>query len=212
MDGVLFLIFQLVVLLFSVMVHEVAHGVVAYRLGDDTAKVLGRLTLNPMKHLDPIGSFLVPLFLFFASGGNFILGWAKPVPYNPYRLKNPITGAALIAIAGPATNFIMAVIFGVLIRIIVPLEIPELLPLVTFFSIIVFINILLGVFNLVPIPPLDGSKLLFALIPDRYIKFKMFLEQYGFYFLLFFLFFGFGLILPIVYSLYLLLAGPGGVF
>lgn len=214
MDGAIILIFQLAVLLFSVMVHEVSHGVTAYRLGDDTAKLMGRLTLNPLKHLDPIGSFVVPLVLYFASGGTFILGWAKPVPFNPFKLKNPTTGAALIGAAGPLSNFTLALIFGLLIRLLGPLAaaMPAIAAVIFFFNIIVFINILLGVFNLVPIPPLDGSRLLFAFISDRYMKFKIFLEQFGFFILLFFLFFGgFAIIFPIIQAIYLLIVGPWGI-
>jgi Zn-dependent protease len=205
------LIFQLAVLLFSVMVHEVSHGVVAHALGDDTAKETGRLTLNPLKHLDPFGSVILPLMLFLTSGGSLIFGWAKPVPYNPYRLKNPGLGAALIGVAGPITNFLLAIIFSVLIRVIISTGIGSLMPLVLFFNIIVFLNVLLGIFNLVPIPPLDGSRLVLWLIPDRYLRFKILLEQYGLLILLFFIFWGFRLIFPIIQAVYLFLVGSGAV-
>lgn len=215
MSEPIILIFQLAVLLFSVMVHEVSHGVIAYKLGDDTAKVMGRLTLNPMKHLDPIGSFLVPLLLYLSSGGSFILGWAKPVPFNPLKLKNPTTGAALIGAAGPLSNFTMAIIFGLLIRALGPMAVaaPAVAAVIFFLNIIVFINILLGVFNLVPIPPLDGSKLLFALVSDRYMQFKVLLERYGFFILLGFLFFGgLSIMFPIIQVIYGLIVGPYGLF
>lgn len=211
MNEAVILFFQLAVLLFSVMVHEVSHGVVAHSLGDNTAKEAGRLTLNPLKHLDPFGSVLLPLMLFLASGGSFIFGWAKPVPYNPYHLKNPGLGAALIGAAGPITNFLLAIIFSVLIRIVVSTGVGELMPLVLFFNIIVFINVLLGVFNLVPIPPLDGSRLVLWLIPDRYLRFKILLEQYGLLILLFFIFWGFRLIFPAIQAIYLFLVGPGAI-
>ncbi len=206
------LIFQLVVLLFSVMVHEVSHGVVAHALGDNTAKDAGRLTLNPLKHLDPFGSVFLPIFLFLISGGAMVFGWAKPVPYNPNNLKNPARGAALIGAAGPMSNFILAIIFGILLRIVGLLASAPMLPLLTFLNIIVFINVLLGVFNLVPIPPLDGSRLLFALVPGRYDNLKIFLERYSLPLLLAFLFFGFGLIMPIVNLVYSLITGKWGIF
>lgn len=202
------LIFWLIVLLFSVMVHEVSHGVVAYALGDDTAKEAGRLTLNPLKHLDVFGSILLPLFIYFISNRQALFGWAKPVPYNPYRLKNPVSGAALIGIAGPISNFALAIIFGILVQLLGPALPQSRIPFIHFLNIIVFINLLLGVFNLVPIPPLDGSKLLFAAIPDKYIGVKIFLEQYGLALLLLFIFFGFGLIVPIINALFSLLVGP----
>ncbi len=216
MDETLILVFQLAVLLFSVIVHEVSHGAVAYKLGDDTAKAAGRLTLNPIKHLDLMGSFLVPLFLYLMSGGSFILGWAKPVPFNPLRLRNPNMGAAVIGAAGPLSNFTLAIIFGLLIRLLGPMaEAGGVFwaPVVFFFNIIVFTNVLLGIFNLVPIPPLDGSKLLYAFISDRYIRIKIILEQYGFFILLFFLMFGgFSIVTPIIDAVYRLIVGPWGIF
>lgn len=208
MESVFFLIFQLVVLIFSVMIHEISHGAVAYQLGDPTAKKLGRLTLNPLKHLDPIGSIILPLSLFFLSGGNFIIGWAKPVPYNPLNLKNPRSGSALIGIAGPISNFIIAVIFGLLIRLLSVSGGSELsVTLAILFNSIVILNILLAVFNLMPIPPLDGSSILFAFLPEKYNALKNFLLQYGFYILILFIFFGFQLIVPIIYQIYQLLVG-----
>ncbi|MDO8430127.1 MAG: site-2 protease family protein [bacterium] len=222
MNEFLILIFQLIVLIFSVMVHEVSHGLVAYKLGDDTAKVMGRLNLNPKNHLDPFGSFLLPLTLFLISKGSFVIGWAKPVPYNPNNLKNPKIGAALIGIAGPASNLMLAVIFGIVIRLLAPflnLQ-PEImsgqmtsgLGFIFLLNIIVFVNILLAVFNLVPIPPLDGSKLLFALLPYRYASVQKFLEDYGMMVLLFFIFFGFSLISPLIYGIYSVLVGRWAIF
>ena len=214
MNETLVFIFQLIVLIFSVMVHEVTHGAVAYRLGDDTAKNLGRLTLNPMKHIDPVGSVLLPLFLYIASRGNFIFGWAKPVPFNPFKLKNPTLGAAIIGAAGPLSNFSLAIIFGLLIRLIGPLAslgVSFVVPMIFLFNIIVYLNIMLGVFNLVPIAPLDGSRILYAIIPNRYARFKMFLEQYGSFILIFFLFFGFQWIVPFINAIYLWVVGQWGI-
>ena len=208
------IIFQFIVLIFSVMVHEVSHGIVAYKLGDDTAKTLGRLNFNPLKHLDPMGSVILPVFLLLMNSP-ILFGWAKPVPYNPNNLKNPKKGAALIALAGPMSNLALAVIFGVLIQILGPFadNLGEtVISLLQFFNVIVFINVLLAVFNLVPIPPLDGSKLIFAMLPPRYYLVQRFLEQYGMFLLIFFIFFGFGIIIPVISGLYHLLTAPFSIF
>lgn len=208
MNEALSLIFQFIVFIFSVMVHEVSHGITAYRLGDDTAKKMGRLNLNPINHVDPFGSIFLP-FILFLMQSPILFGWAKPVPYNPYNLKNPKTGSALIGLAGPLSNFSIAVIFGIFIRLVNSLGASAdfLVPLNLFFNTIIFINLLLGVFNLVPIPPLDGSKILFALLPARYYRIQNFLETYGTWILLFFIVFGIGIIEPIIKLLYLIIAG-----
>lgn len=185
--------FQLIVLLFSVVIHEVAHGVVALRLGDETAKREGRLTLNPLKHLDLFGSVLLPLLLLVMRSP-FLLGWAKPVPYNPRNLKNPRVGAGLIGIAGPASNLALAGTFALLIRALRGTALPNGPELTLLFAVIVWMNILLAFFNLVPIPPLDGSRILFALIGKRFPRLEGILTQYGFLLLVFFLFWGFGLL------------------
>lgn len=206
---ILVLIFQLVVLIFSVMLHEISHGAVALKLGDRTAKDAGRLTLNPLKHLDLFGSIILPITLFLLSGGTVVLGWAKPVPYNPFNLKNPKKGAGLIGIAGPLSNFIIAIIFGMILRLIYSSAgaFPVLATASILFNFIVLINILLGVFNLLPIPPLDGSNVLFALLPEKYAAVRRFLMRYGFFLLILFIFFGFELISPLIYGIYSLLVG-----
>lgn len=146
------------------MIHEVAHGAMALRLGDDTAKLAGRLTLNPIKHLDVVGSFLFPLFLYYAKFP-FILGWAKPVPYDPTRLyKDPRYGPLKVALAGPASNILVALIIAGIVRFGSAILHPEA---VTFLGFIVFLNVLLAIFNLIPIPPLDGSKIIAALLPRQ---------------------------------------------
>ncbi len=160
-----FLIFQLIVLIFSVVLHEVSHGLMADRLGDPTARLAGRLTLNPLNHLDFFGSFLLPLLLFLTHSP-IVLGWAKPVPYNPYLLTKDLKyGPLKVALIGPFMNLILAILFGFLIRFLLPV-IPK--TFLVFLSFIVFINLLLGVFNLIPIPPLDGSKILTIFLPQRY--------------------------------------------
>lgn len=181
-------IFSLIVLLFSVIIHEIAHGYVAYSLGDPTAKYEGRLTLNPLKHLDPFGSFIFPFLLLIATAGQGpIFGWAKPVPINPYNFKDHKWGDLKVAISGPAMNFAIAIIFGLFIRFF---NFPEIYPLIQLLGIVVFYNILWGVFNLVPIPPLDGSWILFKFLPKSFDNEKFFLQQYGLFILIFFIFFG----------------------
>jgi len=176
MDQLIVLAFQLIVLLFSVMIHEISHGAVALMLGDTTAKDADRLTLNPVKHIDLFGSIILPILLFITSHGSFVIGWAKPVPYNPARLKNPKLGAGLIGLAGPLSNFFIAVVFGLLLRV---LSISLGTPLGAMFIYIISINILLAAFNLLPIPPLDGSSVLFAFLPDRFRQVQYFLTKYG---------------------------------
>lgn len=208
MNETLILIFQFIVLIFSVMIHEISHGFVAERLGDNTAREAGRLTLNPLKHIDPFGSVILPLLLYVANT-SVLFGWAKPVPYNPYNLKNPKTGGALIALAGPVSNFLLALIFGVLVRIGSTFGYLPDSQLSIFFQIIVYINVLLGVFNLVPIPPLDGSKVLFGFLPARIISPEVFgfLERNGMIILVVFIFFGFQLIRPVIGFIFQLLTG-----
>lgn len=199
-------VFFIIVILFAVVLHEISHGAVANAMGDPTAKYAGRLTLNPLKHLDFWGSFLFPLLLLIFSGGRFVFGWAKPVPYNPYNLKYQRWGPALVGLAGPAANFSLTIFFAGLIRLADYYGLGSA-PFFLFFHIIVWINLLLGVFNLLPIPPLDGSKILFSALPYSWEPVKIFLEQYGFVILIMFLFFGFHLLIPLVLSIYSLLVG-----
>lgn len=182
-------IFQLIVLVFSVIIHEISHGFVAERLGDPTARNAGRLTLNPIKHIDPIGSIALPLLLSLIPGG-VVFGWAKPVPYDPRFFKKPKRDAALVAAAGPVSNFILAAIFAAVFHIFGFGSFGELL------SLIVVVNIALAIFNLVPIPPLDGSKILFGFFPRKWNKIERTLEQYGFFFFLIFIMFGIDFIAP----------------
>ena len=172
------IILSILILVMSVVVHELSHGVVADRLGDPTARFAGRLTLNPLKHLDPVGSILVPLALV-VSGAPFVFGWAKPVPYNPYNLSDRRWGPALVGLAGPLSNVGLAVLFGLAIRW-GDVGGPILQAVGPVFVLIIFINLVLALFNLIPVPPLDGSKLVYALLPARYLRAYAQLEAFGF--------------------------------
>lgn len=165
MEFTLGVIFKIAVILFSAITHEIAHGAIALRLGDPTAKMAGRLTFNPIRHLDLFGSIILPFILIIFSGTPF--GWAKPVPYNPYNFKNPRKGSLVVALAGPLTNFAIAAIFSAAIRIMVIFEVHTFAngALVVAFFAIMLINLILGIFNLLPLPPLDGSKMLFYFFP-----------------------------------------------
>lgn len=204
-------IFFLIVLLFSVIIHELAHGYVAYSLGDPTAKYAGRLTLNPIKHLDPFGSVILPLLFllisFLPGGQPFIFGWAKPVPINPYNFRDQKWGTLKVSIAGPASNFAVAIVFGLFIRFF---SYPQLAPFIELAAIIVFLNILLGVFNLIPIPPLDGSWILFRFLPRGSEKVRLFLQQYGLFILIFLLFSG--ILSGLYFLINLIFYGITGVF
>ena len=200
-------IFEFVILIFSAVLHEVAHGFEAERLGDDTARRAGRLTLNPLKHLDPFFSVLMPLLLFIGTGGAFFFAAAKPVPYNPRNLKNPRSGAAKIALAGPATNFLLALIFGIVVRILAYTSVSNVF--ISLMAIVVLVNVVLGLFNLVPIPPLDGSRVLFAILPpsQTLVRVMYFLERWGLVIVLLFAFWGFPLIQPVIGWLFTLFTG-----
>lgn len=205
-------VFIIAIVIFSAVIHEVAHGFMAYKLGDHTAKLAGRLTLNPLKHLDPFGSLILPFFLSLLPGG-IIFGWAKPVPYNPFNLKNPEKDSAKIALAGPLSNLFLALFFGIVVRFFPTLNFLPSDFVFTFYSFLTFvviINISLAIFNLVPLPPLDGSKVAQFLIPDKFYKLKAFFNEnnlYGMLILLIFIFFGFSFLSPIIRSIFKLFTG-----
>lgn len=157
------IVFTLAVLIVSVIIHEVAHGYAANMLGDPTAKLSGRLTLNPISHIDPIGSIVVPALLLMTPGG-MLFGWAKPVPYNPYNLRNQRWGEAMVAAAGSLTNLFIALAFGLLARYGAGF-LPD--PFIALSLSVTLVNLYLGVFNLIPVPPLDGYATLRGLMPYR---------------------------------------------
>ncbi|TAK95105.1 site-2 protease family protein [Patescibacteria group bacterium] len=214
MNELVLIVFQVMILIMSVVIHEVSHGMAALWLGDPTAKYAGRLTLNPLRHLEIWGSLVVPILMitFFHMG----FGWAKPVPYNPYNLRDQKYGPALVGVAGPLSNILIAIVFGIAARLIYfPNSMVKVEIISNFFSavsgggytelaqniygsfaaiffllftMIGVVNVFLAFFNLIPIPPLDGSKLLFSLLPIN-TEMKIMLEQFGFMFLLIILLF-----------------------
>jgi len=183
MDLILFFI----ILIFSVVIHEVSHGVVADHFGDSTARDAGRLTLNPIPHIDPYGSILLPLILWVATAGQFVLGAAKPVPVNFQNLRNPKRDMALVALAGPASNFILAIACALPLRFIL---VDITTPGGEFLLQVVGLNLILGIFNLIPIPPLDGSKIVASILSDRLLPGFLSLEKFGFILIILFVFSG----------------------
>jgi Zn-dependent protease len=201
-------LFAILLLVMSVVVHEVCHGYVAEALGDPTARYAGRLTLNPLKHLDPLGSVIVP-FILSLIPPYIVFGWAKPVPVNPYNLKNQRWGELLVAAAGPLSNMAIALFFGLMIRF------NSLFPFLpfSFWSIaasVVFINLLLALFNLVPIPPLDGSKIFFGLLPYRFAGIRDMFERPSLIFFFIFIIFLWQFLDPVIYFLFRLITGISG--
>jgi len=195
-------VFEVIVLVFSAIVHEYMHGWMAYRLGDSTAKDAGRLTFNPLAHLEWFGSFFLPLVMIITRMP-FVFGWAKPVPYNPYNLRDRKYGDAKVALAGPLGNLIIALFFGLFLRFFpfVSLTFSGLL------SIIVYINLVLMIFNLVPIPPLDGSKILATFLSPSAREKYLHMERTGFILVILFVMLAGGIIMPIVNFLFRIIVG-----
>lgn len=202
-------IFYIVILILSVIIHEVSHGFMAEKFGDKTARFAGRLTMNPLKHLDLFGSVILPLMLIITKAG-FLIGWAKPVPYNPNNLTNRKWGTVAVAGAGILANLVIAIVFSIFIRLGMYFGfVSEGFYFIA--GLIVFVNLLLAFFNLMPFPPLDGSKILFAFLPARYAHFEEIFEKYAIVLFLFFIFFIWQHIFPAIFYIYHLLVGsiPG---
>lgn len=194
---------DVLVLVMCVVVHEISHGYAALLLGDKTAKYAGRLTLNPLKHIDLWGSIILPIILALLPGG-LVFGYAKPVPVNPYNLRNRRYGEAIVAFAGPLSNIFLAVFFALLLRF--GLQSGLSLP-VEFVGKLILINIVLAVFNMVPVPPLDGSKVLFGLLGTRGEGFRRHMERFGLIYIIIFIFFLWDLVSPLIIKIFDLLIG-----
>lgn len=199
--------------LFAITVHEVAHGYVANRFGDPSAKMLGRLTLNPIKHIDIVGTILVPALLL--TFGGFLFGWAKPVPVNPQAMKNPRTHMIWVAAAGPAANGMMALFWAAILKMTIVFFATQpqiFIPIKTMAAIGIQINLVLMVLNLVPIPPLDGSKILMGVLPGPAAYKLSLLEPYGFFIVLALLYFGIlsAILEPILTILFQMISGLFG--
>ncbi len=203
-------IFYIVILIFSVIVHEISHGFMAERFGDHTARFAGRLTLNPLRHLDLFGSIILPILLIVTKAG-FIIGWAKPVPYNPNNFKNHKWGTIAVASAGILANIFIALLFGIAIRLGYYLNIvSDSFYFIT--GMVVFVNVLLAFFNLMPFSPLDGSKILFALLPERFRSIEVLFERYSIFIFLIFIFFIWTRIFPYILYVHILITGTAPPF
>ncbi len=201
----IFTFLSIIILLFSVSLHEAAHGFVAYRMGDPSAKYADRITLNPLKHIDPMGSIFVPgLMLLLTRGRGPVFGWAKPVPINPNNFRDRNRGEVLSALAGPVSNLLLGTLSGIAARF---------MPVTSFgfyvASATALTNFALALFNLIPIPPLDGSHVLLNLWPGKRWRIERFLKTYGTALLIAFLFFGLDLIAPLIRGLFYLVVGKG---
>lgn len=196
--------FYIAVLIMSVVIHEVAHGYVALWYGDKTALHAKRLTLNPVRHLDLFGSIIIPLVLFLANSP-FMFGWAKPVPYNPDNLSDKKWGSIAVAAAGIVANFSIAIVFGLFLRFASDFGMSE--QLVYIVSLVVIVNLILAIFNLIPLPPLDGSKILFPLLPLSFQPFLALIEQYSFVLLILFVMFVPNFIYPALSFFFTLITG-----
>lgn len=198
-------IFYFLILIFSIIVHEVAHGLIAEREGDPTARMLGRITLNPLKHIDWFGSVILPLVLI-VTGSGFVVGWAKPVPYNPENLNHGNRSVAKVSIAGIIVNLVIATVFGLLIRgsLMFGLVSQSFIQIA---SIIVLINIILALFNAMPFAPLDGFRFLSAVLPRRFAPTMALIERFSFPLLLVFILFGWKVIAPFAFVIFHFLTG-----
>lgn len=202
MDPIIVVI-MIAILIMSVVFHELSHGYVAELLGDPTPRLQGRLTVNPIKHLDLFGSIIIPIL---TSIGGFTFGWAKPIEWNPYNVKSRRVGEFLISAAGPSANILIAIIFGLVIRFGLG-SLPSAFLFIS--SYIVMINITLAIFNLIPIPPLDGSKIFFSLLPPKYSHIRAGFEQHAIFLIFIVIIFLWRFVEPIIPFVFTLITGHG---
>ena len=197
MASIFAIIIEIFIFAYSIIIHEISHGYAALRKGDRTAWASGRLTLNPLPHIDPMGSVLLPLTLFLLTHGQFVFGWAKPVPINPYNFDSPKKDEAFVSLAGPLSNLVLATILGAILRFWPNIAIAD------FLGLAVRLNISLAIFNLLPIYPLDGSHIFFYFFPNT----EEFLTRYGYIILLVLMIGGLNFLSPIINFLFHLVTG-----
>ena len=197
MLSIITIVIEILIFVYSIIIHEISHGYAALRSGDRTAQAYGRLTLNPLPHIDPVGSILVPLSLFILTQGQVVFGWAKPVPVNPYNFNNPKKDEAFVSLAGPLSNIIIAIVLGFILRFFPTISISSFLILA------VRLNLSLAIFNLLPIYPLDGSHIFFYFFP----KTENFLTHYGYIILIVLMIGGLNFLSPIISFLFNLITG-----
>ena len=203
------ILFLYIIIILSSIIHEYSHGWTALQLGDPTAKYEGRLTLNPLAHIDPFGTVILPILLLLSSG--IFIGYAKPVPFNPMNLRDPQKGTALVGAAGPTSNLSIALILGLIVRF--GSQMAFLAAIVPFLKFIVMINIWLALFNLIPVPPLDGSKVLLGIAPRAFGRAYQAMEGLGFFGIIIALFLAMAVLPYLAYPLFSLFAGqPFGIF